>query len=126
MSNEDATLRRLSAADQEFLDDLEDGRGLFTQLGATFQGPMRFWTIMIWVMAFVLTGLGFFCVYRLFAADAVRPMILWAFGAWAAWSAQMAVKQWIFQRMGTLTILRELKKLELRLARLEDRQEIRS
>ncbi|MFK7843091.1 MAG: DUF6768 family protein, partial [Sphingorhabdus sp.] len=37
----------IAADDKAFLDDLENGRGLFDQLGATLHGPMRFWSYIV-------------------------------------------------------------------------------
>ncbi|MEM9422196.1 MAG: DUF6768 family protein [Pseudomonadota bacterium] len=121
MSDFDKKMQRsLSVDDDDFLKNLEDGRGLFTQMGATFQGPMRFWSIFAWVVVGVATGLGFFCVWKMFGAPDTRSLILWAAGAWAAWTVQVSLKQWAYHRMATLTILRELKKVELRVSRLEN------
>ncbi len=116
---EEALARGLSADDEEFLRDLEDGRGLFAQLGSTFQGPMRLWTMVGGVVIFAATGLGLYSVWRMLEAETTRALILWAAAGWASWTAQIALKQWVFDRMATLTILRELKKVELRVARLE-------
>ncbi len=118
-SEKDMIMKSLTQDDEAFLRDLEDGRGLFTQISATFHGPMRFWTALGAVSVFVATALGLFTVWQLFHADTTRSLILWAGGAWAAWTAQIALKQWLFDRMNHMTVLRELKKIELRVAKLE-------
>ena len=48
-------------------------------------------------------------------------LILWAGAAWAAWTLQIGIKQWIWSRVNTLSILREMKRMELRMAALEAR-----
>lgn len=118
-SDKHRILAALSQSDEEFLANLEDGRGLFSQLAATFAGPMRVWTIVGFVWVLSATALGFFAVVKMFQAETTRDLILWAAAGWAGWTMQIAIKQWIFERMNTLTILRELKKIELRLTRLE-------
>lgn len=121
MTDVDDKLRRgLAADDAAFLKDLEDGRGLFSQMGATFQGPMRFWVIWAGVVTFLATGVGIFAVWKMFGAPDTRSLLLWMAGAWAAWTIQIGLKQWMYGRMSTLTVLRELKKIELRLAQLEE------
>lgn len=105
----------LSADDEAFLKDLEDGQGLFAQISATLTGPMRFWVAVGITVAFIATGLGLWAVWNLFQADTTRGQILWAGGAWAAWTMQVNLKQWLYNRMNTLTILREIKKMEWRL-----------
>jgi hypothetical protein len=120
MTEFDDRLRRaLDADDEEFLRDLEGERGLFDQLGDTMRGPLGRWGIMAWVIVLVVTAGGFYAIWRMFAAGDTRSLILWAGAAWFLWTVQIAVKQWIFDRMHTLSILRELKRIELRIARLE-------
>ncbi len=119
MTNVDDKIRTaLSADDEEFLKNLEGERGLFTQLGATFNGPMRMWTWVAGVFVFAATGAGLYALWQLFQADTTRLQILWAVGVWAAWTMQVALKQWLFDRMNHLAVLRELKRLELRVAQL--------
>lgn len=111
--------QRLSADDEAFLKNLENGRGLFSQMGAAFDGPMRFWMAIAMIITFIATGIGLFAVWQMFAAESTRGLILWAAGGWAAWTMQIALKQWMWNRMNMLTILREVKRLELRLATIE-------
>ncbi|GAA0476666.1 hypothetical protein GCM10009096_18080 [Parasphingorhabdus litoris] len=113
---------RLSADDKAFLQDLENGRGLFDQLGATLQGPMRFWTYLAAIYAFAFFFLVIFCGWQAIEAEALRETILWSAGCVLAFVALGLLKMWIFDRMSTLSLLGEMKKIELRLARLEDDQ----
>jgi len=70
MSKLDDDLRaRLSAADEEFLADLEQGQGFFSQLFATFKGPQGWIGIMIMLVAFTLVGLSFWFVWEAFHAE---------------------------------------------------------
>ncbi|MEO9467842.1 DUF6768 family protein [Parasphingorhabdus sp.] len=112
----------LTADDKAFLDDLENGRGLFDQLGATLQGPMRFWTWMMGVYTLIFFGLAVFCGWNAFAATEVRETILWSAGTIIATTAVSMLKMWLFDRMNTLTLLGELKQIELRLAQLSEKR----
>jgi len=117
MTDFDTKLREsLSAEDEEFLKSLEDDRGLFTQLGATFHGPLKFWTRLVFVVTVLVTAVTFFATYQAFAAEALRETVLWAAGAVAGFNGVSMLKQWLFDRMNHLAVLRELKKIELRLA----------
>ena len=111
----------LSADDEAFLNSLEKERGLFSQIGESFRGPMRFMTIVANVAVLIATAIGLWSVWKMFDADTTRGLILWAAAAWAAWTMQIGLKQWIWSRIQTLSVLRELKRLELRLARIEER-----
>jgi hypothetical protein len=115
--------RRLEAAlsvdDQAFLDSLENERGLFAQIAETYRGPLRYMTAAASIGGFAATAVGLWSIWEMFAADSTRGLILWAAAGWAAWTVQIALKQWIFDRMNLKSILRELKRIELRLVLLE-------
>jgi len=122
MTEFDDRLREsLSKEDEAFLKELEDRRGLFDQVSATFHGPMRHFTWIANIVVLIATALGLYSVWMMFQADTTRGLILWAAAGWASWTVQIALKQWIWDRVNLLNVLRELKKIELRLVRLEDR-----
>lgn len=122
MTDLDNRLRAaLSADDEAFLDTLEKERGLFAQIGESFRGPMRAMTVVANIAVLIATAVGLWAIWQMLAADTTRGLILWAAAAWAAWTLQIGLKQWISSRIQTLSVLRELKRLELRLARIEER-----
>ena len=118
----DEQLRRdLSDDDREFLDSLDDERGMYAQIGDTFRGSMRGWT----AFAFVLS-LSFFagCVYmliKLFGTPPLNEALLWLAGfIWMSLGVAM-IKMWFWLRMHQIALLRELKKIELRVAQISAR-----
>ncbi|MFN3816894.1 DUF6768 family protein [Brevundimonas sp.] len=111
----------LEADDEAFLNRLDKERGLFAQIGETFRGPMRTMTVAANVVVLIATAVGLWAVWKMFGAASTRDLILWAAAAWAAWTLQIGIKQWIWSRMNTLSILREIKRMELRMAALEAR-----
>ena len=111
----------LEADDEAFLNSLEKERGLFAQIGETVRGPMRAMTIVANVVVLIATAVGLWAVWKMFGAASTRELILWAGAAWAAWTLQIGIKQWIWSRVNTLSILREMKRMELRMAALEAR-----
>ena len=108
----------LDADDRAFLDDLENGRGMFDQLGATLQGPMRFWSYMVGIFTFVFFLLALYCGWQAFQAEQVRETILWSVGFLMLFQAVAMLKMWLFDRMNLLSLLAEMKKIELRVAQL--------
>lgn len=119
MTDFDTRLRQgLSEEDRAFLHDLEDGRGLFTQMGDTFRGPMSFWTGFAFLISLVFFGLTLYSGCRLWGAEDVQGERLWlAVFIWSSIAVGMT-KIWFWLRMNHLSTLRELKKIELRLARM--------
>jgi len=121
MTDFDDRLRTsLSMDDEEFLKNLEGERGLFTQLAASFRGPMGVWTGFGMFLTLVLAILGFYCGFQAFAAAQTRELILWVTGAVLSFNGVSMLKMWMFNRMNMLAILREVKRLELRVAQLTE------
>ncbi len=123
MSDLDRRLQdALSIDDQAFLANLENERGLFAQIAEAYRGPLRYITALASIGAFAATALGLWSICEMISAESTRGLILWAAAGWAAWTVQIALKQWIFDRMNLMSVLRELKRIELRLVMLEQRQ----
>ncbi len=112
----------LNADDKAFLDDLENGRGLFDQLGATLHGPMRFWSYLITVVTFLWSIGAIYCGWQAIQAEEIRETILWSAGFLLSFQAVGLLKMWMFDRMNLLSLLAEMKKIELRVAHLSDNQ----
>lgn len=108
----------LSADDQAFLNDLENGRGLFDQLGATLQGPMRFWSYLITLVTFFVFLGAVYCGWQAIIALELRETILWSTAVLVLFMMVGFAKNWIFQRMNLLSVLAELKRIELRVTQL--------
>ncbi|MGF1462774.1 MAG: DUF6768 family protein [Maricaulaceae bacterium] len=108
----------LSSDEAAFLKDLDSGRGLFTQLGATFQGPLKFWTYYVFINIAAFVALAIWCAFQLSAAETMVGVAWSAIGLWVALSAVTTLKMWLFQRMNHLALMREIKRLELRVIKL--------
>lgn len=107
----------LTAEDEAFLKDLESGEGLFVQLGSTFSGPMKFWTGFAFVLTLVFVGVAVWAGFRIYGAGDAREAIFWlAVFLFGVVSVAM-LKMWFWMRMNHLALLRELKRIELRLVR---------
>ena len=119
MTSFDDRLRdSLSADDEAFLQDLEGDRGLFVQMGATLTGPLKYWTAIVLVSVFVMFALSVWCGVNAFQAETANETVLWAGFAIAGVNGIGLLKMWVFMRMNHLTQLREIKRLELQLSRV--------
>ncbi|WP_420430444.1 DUF6768 family protein [Hyphobacterium sp.] len=118
MSDFNTTLNQALTEDEEsFLRRLDDEPGLFEQMGNAFQGKLRFWTVYLFVMSFTLFGAAIYCFWQLFNAETTRELILWATGVWCLFLAVGLSKIWFWMRMNHLAMLREIKRVELYLAK---------
>ena len=122
MTNLDDELRaRLSAADEEFLADLESEQGFFEQLRATFKGRQAWVGIMIVLVSFTLVGLSFWFIWEAFHATSPKIVVLWMGGAILGFTGQGILRLFLTSRMHMLAVIRELKRVELRLIKLDER-----
>lgn len=118
MTNFETRLKEgLSAEDEVFLKNLESGESLIGQLGATFSGPMKFWTGFAFVLSFVLFGIAVWAGFRMYAAAEPREMVFWLAVFIFGMLAVSMIKIWFWMRMNHLAVLRELKRIELRIVR---------
>ncbi|TMM48842.1 DUF6768 family protein [Qipengyuania marisflavi] len=106
----------LGADDQAFLASLESDRGLYRQIGDSLTGPLGGWAKMAFVLSFVI-GLGLvYSAWQVFTVADTAAIIRWAAVTLALLIMQGFLKQWMFSRMNMLSILREVKRLQLQLA----------
>lgn len=120
MTNKTDTLRAaLHEDDAEFLRSLDEEPGLIAQFAGSFHGSMKVWTGFAFVMTFVVFALAIFCVYQLWHAGTTREFALWGLGAWFCMNGVGLLKMWLWMRMNHLAVLREIKRLELRVIRQE-------
>jgi len=114
----------LSADDQAFLDSLEGERGLFAQIGDTWKGPMGGWAKLIFGFTVVLGFIFLFVIYQLAHSTSNATVhTLWAIMGLALIVVLGFAKEWMFNRMNMLTILREIKRLQLEVAMLREQSQ---
>ncbi len=111
----------LDADDEAFLRRLDEERGLFAQIGDTMAGPLGGWAKLVAFASVLFAVVLAVAVWQMFVAGTERALILWTAAALAAFIAQGMLKQWFFERMNVLALLREMKRLELRIARIGDK-----
>ena len=116
-SFEDRLMTSLSADDEAFLKELEEDVGLFQQMGMTFSGPLRYWTAFAFVISFLIFALSLWAGYNMLQAESLKMVVLWgALFGWASLGVGL-LKIWFWLRMNHLNVLRELKRIELRLVK---------
>ncbi len=101
----------------ELLAELEE-QGLFAQLGGLFKGKLAWFSAVLFIVGIVVTIAGLYATWQFIVGTEVRSMLHWAALAWALFQIQMMLKLWTWMRMETNRNLREVKRLELQIARL--------
>ncbi len=110
----------LSTDDEAFLRDLEDGRGMFTQMKAAFVGPMAPMSYIAMVFVIAFSALMIWSGLKAFHATTDRETVLWSAGFISSLIPHGLLRLWFLNRTNHLMLLRELKKIELRVARLSE------
>ncbi|MHA7819104.1 MAG: DUF6768 family protein [Erythrobacter sp.] len=119
MTNHD---KRIAAAldqdDHAFLARLEADRGMFQQLGDSMKGPLGGWAKFSFAIAIAI-GIGLaYAFYRALTADTSDAMTGWGLTCIALLIMQGFLKEWMFARMNMLTLLAEVKRLQVQIALL--------
>lgn len=114
----------LDEDDKAFLASLEEDRGLFRQIGDSWQGPMGGWAKFAFAIAtafgLIMLFVGWQVIQTMHGGNAAEHTI-WAIVLLMVLTMLGFIKQWIFERMNMLTILREVKRVQVQLAMLEER-----
>jgi len=92
-------------------------QGIFGQVGSLFQGKLGWISMITFVVATVMFAIGAWAAWKFYMADDVIAMLKWGGLAWIGFMAQIMIKLWSWMRMESNRVLREVKRLELQIAR---------
>lgn len=110
----------MSEDDRAFLASLDEERGLFEQVGDTLTGPLAGWSRLIFVVAFALGITLIYSAWRFFTASGGDDLLFWGLITLGILMMQGFIKEWFYNRMNMIAILRELKRLQLQIAMSQD------
>jgi len=91
---------------------------IFEQMAETFRGRTRWINRILIVDILVFTALLVFSVFRFHGATEVADQIFWASSSVLSVVIIGLVKLWYWMELNRVTVLREIKRLELQVARL--------
>ena len=114
---------QMSDDDWAFLESLEGDRGMFQQIGDSWKGPMGGWAKIIFAVTVILGFVLLFVIWQA-ATTTQHPIVhaLWAIAGVAVLVMTGFAKEWMFARMNMLTILREIKRLQVQVALLSEQK----
>jgi len=124
MTNLDQAIRQaMSAEDAAFLARFEAETPIQEALG-TFRGTWGALNIFAAIITFAMFGGFVYCVWNLLQTEDVRATLLWSTGALVTALAVAMLKLYFWMEMQKNVMLREVKRLELQVARLAARDAI--
>jgi len=107
----------LEAEDQALIESLQE-QGLLGQFGGLFKGKLAWISIVTMTAGLVMAVIGLYSAWKFATVDDMHSALLWGGLAWVGLMTQTAIKIWTWMRMETNRSLREIKRLELQLARV--------
>ena len=121
MTDTDTRIRTaLDDDDKAFLASLDQDRGMFTQMGDVLAGPLGGWSKLIFASAVVLGFTLVYCGWRFFTAETSEDILWWGLVTLGALMLQGFIKEWFYSRMNLLSTLREIRRVQLQVALLEE------
>ncbi|MEX0741013.1 MAG: DUF6768 family protein [Pseudohongiella sp.] len=108
---------RNDSADLDAL--LTDQQGMFAMVGNTFKGGLGRWMVLVFIVILLVTAAMLWCGYEFVVADTLDARIYW--GVWfiVTLMAQVAMKQWSWMEARRISVLREIKRVEIAVDRLK-------
>jgi hypothetical protein len=125
MTNLDQAIRQaLSAEDAEFLARFEKDAPFHEQVLGTFTGQWGVLNVFAAILTFALFGVFVYCAWNAFSVQDERATVLWSGGAMLAMLAVAMLKMYFWMELNKNILLREVKRLELQVARLASRDAV--
>lgn len=123
MSDIDDKIKRELEGEASAIDELLASEGgLPDMVAVAFKGGMRRWLWLTGFFTLVFTALMAWCFYEFFVAVNIDDRIFWGICFIASMMPQVALKEWQWMEMNRASLMREVKRLELAVAALAQKQ----
>ena len=97
---------------------LIDDEGLFERMSGSFKSGMRHWLIAIYASSVVVGTLCLWTCYRFFISIELQDQIFWGICFVISLIIQSSIKQFLIMETNRNSIMREVKRVEVAVARL--------
>ncbi len=111
----------LRQEDAELFEDLGGEPSVFEMIIDTFRGKHWWLSVLTFFWTLVFMVLGILSAVRFFKTDDSRDMMMWALAFIFCMMAVSMLKMWFWMELNKNAITREIKRLELQIARLASR-----
>jgi hypothetical protein len=115
---DDAIHTALTEEDKEFLAQFEKEPSTLQQAAGVFSGPLGWLYVLFLLLAVILAPVGLYSVWQFLIATEMRPLFYWGAAVAGILVVLSVVRIVFFMQINTNRILRELKRLELQVARM--------
>ncbi len=118
---DDKIREALRKEDAELFEEFGGEPSMYEMVMETFRGRYRWMVFVAVFYTLVFIVLFILAAIRLFNAEATRDMLMWAAACFVCWSAVFMMKVWYWMELNKNAVMREIKRLELQIARLAAR-----
>lgn len=118
---DDDLRKSLEKTDSALLEHAEDDPLMTEVIVKSFRGRKRWLTLFPFLLSLVYTGLMIWCGYEFFRQDSTKYQIAWAAGFLACVGSIGLTKVWVWGEWRRQSLMREIKRLDLRVGELCDR-----
>jgi hypothetical protein len=116
MSDIDEQIRNaLTAEDQKAIDEIDDSAGLFELIGLTFTGKQAWLSYYMYFVGIVVAGAFVYFVIQYLGTSDIKSSLNWALLILGCGFALTMLKVLGWQQMQKAEIMREIKRLEMRI-----------
>ena len=119
MTDLDAKIR--DALKAEDADLFGDEPGLPAMVAESFRSKNRWLVWVVWVSIFIFTAIAAWTAYRFFTAETIDAKLEWGLIVALAMLSVVMLEQWYWMELQKNTVVREVKRVELQIARLAGR-----
>ena len=102
-------------------EDTAGDEGLIEQVAATFRTRMRAWVVLSWCLTAVSAAVAAWAASAFFRAATTRDWVMYATVFQVAAITVVMLKIWYWMEVNRNTHTREIKRLEIQVAKLVDR-----
>lgn len=110
----------LDEEDRRLLDDFGE-QGIFTQWFSVYRGPQAWIAAVTTVVMLIMAVVAFYAIWKLFHVSDGYDAVKWGAAAWLLMTMVAFMKLWFWLRMESNRVIREIKRVELQVARLQSK-----
>lgn len=119
MNLDDRIKSELENEAKEIDQAMGETKGLFELATIPFKGGLRRWMFVVSFVIAVMTALMLLCGYRFFIAEIADERIFWGVLFVITLNVQAMLKLWTWMEINRNSVLREVKRLEIAIAKLQ-------
>ena len=116
---DDLIRETLSEEDAQWFEEWDE-QSLTERVVDSFRGKSRWLVMLVYFAILVFTALMVLAAVKFFAAESTQAMIAWAAGFLFCGLTITMMKVWYWMELNRNMVLREVKRVELQLARLSN------